>query len=168
MNFKFAECTYWDSLYIMISLCKMRELKACINLIIETDTFEHMRLLLESYNESLPIKAKFRLTDLVKSCISFFNYILFSCRVHDYSQIYTVNSVLEIAEELMNENIYRNIRDAIEDKNQLATLASLRESLLKEISSHAPLLENMPEGTKISVSFCHTDLDDCSLFIPIS
>ena len=88
--------------------------------------------------------------------------------MHDYSQIYTVNSVLEIAEELMNANIYRNIRDSIEDENQLATLASLRESLVKEISSHAPLLENMPEATKISVSFCHTDLDDCSLFIPIS
>ena len=156
------DTSYWDTLYVLITLCKLREVETSIDIIIETDTFDQIRSLIESYNENLPLKAKNIVTDLVRSCISLFNYILYLCRIYGHSEIYKIDSVIEIAEELLHDQIYRNIQKVVEDETDLMFLESLRGTMEKEISSHAPILNAINEGTKIISSFYHTDLDDSS------
>ncbi|XP_075260316.1 uncharacterized protein LOC142351934 isoform X2 [Convolutriloba macropyga] len=150
------ESNYWDSLYVLITLCKMNELSTSVDILNKTETFKQIRYLLECFNESMPIKAKSSLGDLVKSCISFFNYILYFCRLYSFLGIYTEKHVVEITEQLTSPNVYLNLSEVITE-DEMKLLASMKDNLNKEVESHAPLLEQL-EGMKTS-NIHSTDLD---------
>lgn len=135
-SFNRSSKTYWDSLFISMSLFKMNQIPQAIAVIEDQRAFVEISQLANAFTLQPP-KGQTLLVDLLESAVTFFSFIIFASRVCQHIQLYTAEGFVEAATEI-TKPIFR---DNLLSHEQCSINDNLFVLVEKEISSKSATLK---------------------------